>query len=113
MPTRAAFYVLKLDDGEVFTVTGSGLIGRRPQTPPGEEYDHVVAVEDPGRSLSRTHARFGIDAQGFWIEDRGSANGTSVQTDAGWSACVPGRRCLVTPGSAVRLGDRTVVVEAG
>lgn len=107
-----AAYVLKLDNGQVFTVTGSGLIGRRPQVPAGEAYDHVLEVEDPGRSLSRTHARFGVDTQGFWVEDRGSANGTSVQTDAGWSPCAPGRRCPVAAGSAVRLGDRTLVVEA-
>lgn len=110
--SAASRYLLKLDNGQAFTVHGSGLVGRRPQTPPGETYDHLLEIEDPGRSLSRTHARFGVDAQGFWVEDRGSANGTAVQTDAGWMACVPGRRTRVTPGSAIRLGDRTLVVEA-
>ncbi len=111
-PRRAAYYVLKVDNGQVFTVTGGGLMGRRPQPSPDDTHDHLLEIEDPGRSLSRTHARFGIDAGGFWVEDRGSANGTSVQTDAGWSACTPGRRVPVAPGSSLRLGDRTIVVEA-
>ena len=113
-PVRAVatHYLLKVDNGQAFTVHGGGLIGRRPQAPPGEAYDHVVEIEDPGRSLSRTHARFGVDSQGFWVEDRGSANGTAVQTDAGWVTCVPGRRTRVAPGAAIRLGDRTLVVDA-
>ena len=103
--------MLRLDDGRAYTVTGLGLIGRRPQAGPDDQYAHVIEVEDPSRSLSRTHARFGVDSRGFWVEDRGSANGTAVQTDQGWVKCVPGRRSQVAPGGAVRLGDRTFVVE--
>lgn len=110
-PVAATSYVVTLDDGRAMTVSGPGYIGRRPQAQAGERCDHVIEIEDPGRSLSRTHARFGIDADGFWVEDNGSANGTAViASDGSAVQGAPGERLVVPPGATVRLGDRTVTV---
>lgn len=104
-------YVVTLDTGEAMSVSGPGVVGRRPQPPEGEPCDHVIAIEDPGRSLSRTHARFGIDGGVFWVEDRGSANGTAVVgTDGVVTELGPGERMVVTDGETVRLGERTFTV---
>lgn len=107
----ATSYVVTLDDGQAMSVSGPGYVGRRPQAPAGERVDHVIAIDDPGRSLSRTHARFGIDENGFWVEDNGSANGTSVVAHDGTAVHGdPGERLTVPPGGTVRLGERTFTV---
>ncbi|NYI58020.1 putative RDD family membrane protein YckC [Cellulomonas soli] len=108
-----AVYVLTLDTGEALSVTGTGLIGRNPRALAGDPCDHLVTIDDPGRSLSRTHARFGIDAGGFWVSDAGSGNGTSL-TAPGHARMVvpPGQRVPVPSGSTVHLGERTFTVHA-
>jgi FHA domain len=108
----ATSYVVTLDTGQAMSVSGWGYIGRHPQAGPGERCNHVIEIDDPNRSLSRTHARFGIDSTGFWVEDRGSANGTSiVRADGSLVRVGAGERLTVPPGGGVRLGDRTFTVE--
>ena len=108
----ATSYLLILDTGQRTTVSGPGLIGRRPQVPDGELCDRVIEVDDPGRSLSRTHAGFGIDARGFWVEDRGSANGTFVHgPDGTWTKVAPRERTTIPADGTVRLGERTFTVQ--
>ncbi|MBT0994256.1 FHA domain-containing protein [Cellulomonas sp. DKR-3] len=112
-PSAPTVFVLTLDTGEAMTVSGPGVIGRAPRPITGERCDHVVVIDDPERSLSRTHARFGIDARGFWVADAGSGNGTVVVLPSGQTAVVEADRPVPVPsGSTVRLGDREVVVEA-
>jgi hypothetical protein len=106
-------YVVTLDTGQAMTVSGPGLVGRAPQVVPGERCDHVIAIDDPERSLSRTHARFGVDRGGFWVADAGSGNGTVVVLASGQSVPVaPEQRVVVPSGSTVRIGDRTFTVQA-
>lgn len=108
-----ASYLVTLDSGQAMTVGGPGLVGRAPQVVPGERCDHVIAVDDPERSLSRTHARFGIDRAGFWVADAGSGNGTVVVLPSGQSVPVaPEQRVPVPSGSTVRIGDRSFTVQA-
>lgn len=106
-------YVVTLDTGQAMTVSGPGLVGRAPQVVPGERCDHVIAIDDPERSLSRTHARFGLDRAGFWVADAGSGNGTVVVLPSGQSVrAAPEQRVVVPSGSTVRIGDRTFTVQA-
>lgn len=108
-PPATVTYVVVVDSGEAMSVTGPGLIGRRPQPRDGERCDHVIALEDVSRTLSRTHARFGVDGSGFWIEDGGSANGTAVVAPDGSRVdLVPGERAVVPDGGTVHLGRRTI-----
>ncbi|CAM5783378.1 RDD family protein [Cellulomonas persica] len=110
--TRPRTFVLTLDTGEAMSVSGPGVMGRAPRPRDGERCDHVVTIDDPQRSLSRTHARFGIDARGFWVADAGSGNGTVTVLPSGQSVVVePERPTYVPSGSTIRLGDRTVLVE--
>ena len=106
-------YLVTLDTGQTMSVSGPGLVGRSPQVVPGERCDHVIAIDDPERSLSRTHARFGIDRGGFWVADAGSGNGTVVVLPSGQSVPVaPEQRVVVPSGSTVRIGDRSFTVRA-
>jgi len=104
-------FVLQFSTGENVTVSGSGLLGRNPRPQPGEYYDHVVAITDPGRSVSKTHLEFGQDAGAFWISDRFSGNGTIVrEPEAGPVRCEPGKRYHVVRGSRVDIGEQFLIV---
>ena len=109
-PAAAPGVRLRFDTGEQVDVTGDGLIGRNPNPEAG--VDHVVAIDDPERSISKVHLAFGLEADGrLWVMDRGSTNGTVVVAPDGHTAVlVAGSRVTVTPGWTVRFGRRTVQV---
>lgn len=109
---QGAVFVLTVDDGTSATVSGTGLIGRRPQVGPAEQVAHLLAVDDPGRSLSRTHAAFGIDGEVLWVEDRGSANGTVVVGPDGTATrALPGQRIPVPEDGRIDAGERSITVQ--
>ncbi|MEP7763653.1 RDD family protein [Sanguibacter sp. 25GB23B1] len=114
-PRRAAAvgFLLSFDNGQSFTVHGSGLVGRKPQSAQGERHDDLLAVDDENRSLSKTHLEFGIDEGGFWVTDRGSTNGTSVLTAHGEPLDVlVGMRVHVPGDGSVRVGQRQFTARA-
>lgn len=98
--------------GRELPVTGPGLIGRDPEPRAGETVEHLVPVDDPHRSVSKTHLAFEVDDSGFWVRDRGSTNGSTVVDPGGIRrSCPPGERVPVPPGSTVLVGDLPVRVE--
>lgn len=101
---------LAFDTGERLDVVGDGVVGRAPQG----DVTHVVAIDDPARSLSKTHLAFGPAGPGeLWVVDRGSTNGTVVVRPDGTAAALPaGTRATVTVGWSLRIGERTVRVES-
>ena len=105
-------FVLTFSTGEVRTVFGSGLIGRRPLPQPGETFDQLVQIADRTLSVSKTHLEFGEHEGMLWIADRFSGNGTIVRRpDDGALRCEPGRRYLVPRGSRVELAEQFFTVE--
>ena len=60
---RGRKWILKDDRGKVFVVEGSGVVGQKPQIPPGERFTyssyHVIASE-----TEVSGAFFGMDAEG-------------------------------------------------
>lgn len=100
-------FSLTASTGEEFSITGSGLLGRRPIAQPGESFDQFVTIADTGRSVSKTHLEFGIEAGELWICDRYSANGTVIVPLGGEPRmCEPGRRYRVGSGSRIEIGDQ-------
>ena len=102
---------LRFDTGEELDVAGDGLVGRRPTAEAGTV--HVVAIDDPDRSISRVHLAFGIEPDGgrLWVVDRGSTNGTVlVGPDGARAALPPGTRAVVEVGWSVRFGRRSLDV---
>nr|WP_167047443.1 zinc-ribbon domain-containing protein [Salinibacterium sp. ZJ454] len=104
-------FVLQFSTGENLTVTGSGLLGRNPQTQPGEYFDHLVPIFDPGKSVSKTHLEFGQESGVFWVTDRFSGNG-SVVREPGTAPrrCEPGKRYRVTRGTRVDIGEQFLII---
>jgi hypothetical protein len=102
---------LRFDDGTALTVTRFSLIGRAPVPERGDPPAQLVPFADSGLSVSKTHLSVGVDARGLWICDRQSTNGTAITDETGTrTACVPGQRYGVAPGSTVHIGDRSFSV---
>lgn len=99
----------RLDDGRVIEVVGNGMLGRAPRA---EEGELAITIDDPGKSLSRTHLRFERDRAGrVFVSDAGSANGTELLTASGERVeCDPQRRQRVTAGDVLLLGEFSVHV---
>nr|WP_246328442.1 FHA domain-containing protein [Curtobacterium pusillum] len=110
-PTRAPF-VLHFSTGERFGVHGTGLVGRLPRPQPGERFDDLVTVHDPGKSVSKTHLELGRDGDDLWVSDRFSGNGTVVRhIDGSIRRCEPGRRYRVERGARVDIGEQFFLVQ--
>lgn len=111
-PARAAA-VFEFDDGTSIRVSGRGLLGRAPQAPEGESFEHVLPVADEARQISKTHAEFAVDAAGCWFTDRGSVNGVTV-TPRGEAEreLTPWQRQLVPWGATVTLGGRSLTLRS-
>lgn len=106
-----AVWELRFTTGEVVTVSGSGLVGRRPMPQPGERFAHLVQIVDRGLSVSKTHIEFGEHEGQLWIADRFSSNGTVVRRPGEEGVrCEPGRRMLVPRGSRVDIGEQSFTV---
>ena len=104
-------FVLQFSTGESVSVTSAGLLGRNPMPEPGEYFDALVAISDPGKSVSKTHLEFGQDGGAFWISDRYSGNGTVVrEPDAQPRRCEPGKRYRIVRGTRVDIGEQFFVV---
>jgi pSer/pThr/pTyr-binding forkhead associated (FHA) protein len=104
-PSRPGATLL-FDDGSSIRVSGDGLLGRNPEARAGEDIRHLVPVDDPSMQISKTHAVFGVDRQGFWVTDRGSTNGTQVLIGGVPRDILAGERARVPWGSTVLIGGR-------
>jgi len=104
---------LVFDNGLSVKVTGYGVVGRQPEAKPGQDAIHVLAIDDPAKSVSKTHLEFGLDGQSFWVCDRGSTNGSRLEDPSGTTTeLTPGQRVYAQVGSTIRYGGRSFHVRA-
>ncbi|MFK4762912.1 FHA domain-containing protein [Microbacterium sp. ZW T5_45] len=97
--------VFELSDGTVIEATGLGYIGRAPRAPESIPDAILVRVPDGTRSLSRTHATFGVEDDRLWVQDLGSANGASVRHLGGSvTELTPHSPYFLVPGDVLVLG---------
>jgi FHA domain len=109
--SRGERFVLQFSTGESVSVTGTGLLGRNPLPEPGEYFDAMIAISDPGKSVSKSHLEFGQDAGAFWVSDRFSGNGTVVrEPDTAPKRCDAGKRYRIARGTRVDIGEQFFIV---
>lgn len=106
-PRRRAVAAFTWDTGERVAVYGTTLFGRNPSAEDGAA---VVAVRDETLSLSKTHFEVGADAEGPWIVDRHSTNGSALVRDGVRAPLEPGVRVPLRPGDLLEFGDRRLHV---
>lgn len=102
---------LVADTGESVSLVRSVLVGRDPAAAPGEEVEHLLSLDDPSRTVSKTHLRIDATEHGITVTDRHSSNGTTVGIGGVDYRLEPGEPRGVPPGATLRLGDRLVTVE--
>jgi pSer/pThr/pTyr-binding forkhead associated (FHA) protein len=100
---------IELTSGERVRVGERTLLGRNPQQPVEADRGEPAAllpVEDPTRSVSKTHLELVPTPDGLRVTDLGSTNGSAVITPAGEvHELAPGTPFTVTTGWAVQAGD--------
>ncbi|HQY32357.1 RDD family protein [Actinotalea sp.] len=103
---------LLLWDNRLIVLDGTALVGRNPSPRAGEQLPvQVIAVVDRGRSVSKTHLAIGVDADGVWLRDRNSTNGTIVTlADGQQILCAPEQTVRVPVGASVAFGDYWLTV---
>ncbi|WP_229671342.1 FHA domain-containing protein [Salinibacterium xinjiangense] len=71
-------------------------------------------MDDPAKSVSKTHAMLEVDADGLWVLDLDSTNGVwVVPAGEGAIEVEPGQRVAVPAGADLELGDLVIQVERG
>lgn len=79
--SASELWTLQVDGGRRFVLDGRPvLIGRDPTARAGEQ---EIVVNDPGRTVSKHHARLEIIADRCWITDLDSVNGVLIVDSAG------------------------------
>lgn len=102
---------VQVSDGQTVDIRGTTLVGRNPTPRPGERAVTLLNVQDPGRSVSKTHLALGLDEHGMWVADRGSTNGSLVTLPDGQRiVCFPEQPIRLSPGTSVHLGKITITV---
>jgi predicted component of type VI protein secretion system len=87
------------------------LLGRDPQPESDDEIVTLVAIDDPERSISKTHLALGLHDMRIWAEDRHSTNGTTLLDSDGTSIrLAPGRKVVLKPGAVLNVGNHRIEV---
>ena len=102
---------IRVSDGQVQDIRGTTLVGRNPAPRPGERAVTLLSVQDPERSVSKTHIIIGVDARGLWMADRTSTNGSVViLADGQQIVCLPEQQVRLSPGAKIQIGNVVITV---
>ncbi|MFI2103627.1 RDD family protein [Isoptericola sp. NPDC019693] len=102
--------VVEVDAGHRVTVASRTLVGRNPQQDDGAPAV-LLRVDDPSRSVSKTHLELAPSPDGLRVTDLGSTNGSAVITPGGAvQELVAGSPVTVTAGWVVQAGARRLTV---
>lgn len=104
---RLATLTLEADDGTRHVITARAVIGRNP-TASGEWSGAVaIAMDDPGKSVSKTHAGVIVTPTGSTVTDLDSTNGTVVVRASGEEVALsPRAPVAVQQGEVIHIGSR-------
>ncbi|MBB5844757.1 putative RDD family membrane protein YckC [Conyzicola lurida] len=109
--TPAAEALLLGENGLRYALKATAVIGRNPVADPAKPEAASIIVADETFSMSKTHARLELDADGVWVTDLSSSNGTAAVDTAGASSdLTAGTPAHVAWGGTVRFGDRVFTV---
>ena len=107
-PTVRPLLWIIFDSGQRELIDAPLTLGRAPASVEGSR---SVVVPDTTVSLSRTHMRVGPTANGAWIEDSFSANGTQIRTPDGRITALTGGQAVEVPaGTEILMGERRATI---
>jgi hypothetical protein len=103
---------LVLADGRAVPFARAVFVGRNPTRTPDRPGADLLPIDDPDRSLSKTHALLELDAGALFVHDLNSTNGVAIAAPGAEPVAVePGVRAVVAPGCELRLGSYVIRVE--
>ena len=106
----ASQWSLLLHDGSLVQLAGTMLLGRDPARLPGWESASLVKLNDPDKTVSKTHAGMDTTDGSLTVVDLESTNGVAVTAPGGEPVpLTPGLPHVVTNGSTVLFGSYAVV----
>lgn len=99
------------DTGVNYPFGGSIVLGRNPVAPASCPTASPVPVDDPDRTVSKTHVVLTATREGVLVEDLHSTGGTVVvRADGQETPVTPGSPIVAAPGDTIRYGQRSVVI---
>lgn len=99
------------DTGVSYPFGGSIVLGRNPVAPASCPTASPVPVDDPDRTVSKTHVVLTATREGVLVEDLHSTGGTVVvRADGQETPVTPGSPIVAAPGDTIRYGQRSVVI---
>ncbi|WP_022883053.1 FHA domain-containing protein [Gryllotalpicola ginsengisoli] len=102
---------LRLGDGTQIALAGSTFVGRNPVPSDAAPDGAVLPLNDPAKSLSKTHALLVPSNDYLMVTDLHSTNGVAAVAPSGEVTVLePGRSAAIAPGSTLQLGSFAVTV---
>ena len=100
------------DTGVNYPFGGSIVLGRNPVAPASHPTASPIPVDDPDRTVSKTHVVLTATREGVLVEDLHSTGGTVVvRADGEETPVLPGVPVHARAGDTVRYGQRSVVID--
>lgn len=81
------------------------VVGRRPAKPAELAAVQLIALPDPEKMLSKTHALIEVGEDGAWVTDLGSTNGTELIENGTNRECAADERVAVPAGARLQFGS--------
>ena len=103
---------ITFDTGVCYPFGGTIVLGRNPVPPASHPAAAPVPVDDPERTVSKTHLALTATREGVLVEDLHSTGGTVVvRADGEETPVLPGAPVHARAGDTVRYGQRSVVID--
>jgi hypothetical protein len=110
-PREPGPWFVRLADGVEHELGPAGLVlGRNPVAPAAAAGAAPVRIDDPAKSVSKTHALLVPEGSALRVLDLRSTNGVAVTPPTGEAIAVPVDGLLAAEGAIVALGDYTLAV---
>lgn len=111
-PSAPPQWSLTLHDGSVIHVSGTLLLGRDPAQVEPWTSGALLRINDPEKSVSKTHAALDCRSDELWVVDLHSTNGVAVVDPDGQETVLElGERASVSVGSTIELGRYRIRVD--
>ncbi|MET4157799.1 FHA domain-containing protein [Agromyces sp. PvR057] len=106
VPETEPSFSLASAAGETVEIVGRAVVGRNPAIDAAHAGATPIALVDPTRTVSKTHALIEVREGRIVITDLHSTNGVAVQAGGGELTVLdPGAPAELEVGATVRLGD--------
>jgi pSer/pThr/pTyr-binding forkhead associated (FHA) protein len=100
-----------LANGDRVSIKGPLVIGRKPDPVDGYPGATLVSIEDPGKTVSKSHAVIIPYGEGLYVIDLSSTNGVAVVAGAVRRTVTSTEFQAAPDGSVIELGSYLLGIE--